>query len=183
MLQTLLQKSTPKTRRWGAIALGVAAIVAAPFALPSKARVERSIEVAAPAASVYALVNSASGFNQFNPFRADDPTLQTLVEGPQSGPGSVLRWSGQQGEGSQTIVAVEANRRVEMRLDLGPQGEPTQVFSLQPTANGTRVTWALEADFGANPVGRLIGLGMDGMLGPKYEAGLLSLKSIVENSN
>lgn len=168
-----------------AIALGALAALASilTIALPGEAKVARSIEITAPPEKVFALVNSPAGFDQFNPFRAEDPGLQTDYEGPAAGPGAMLRWTGKQGEGTQTIVAVQENVRVDMALDLGPMGKPSQSFLLEPTSRGTRVTWTTTAKFGANPVQRLFGLGMDGMLGPVYERGLSDLKTLAESNS
>jgi uncharacterized protein YndB with AHSA1/START domain len=157
---------------------GMAAFAA--FALPGRAQVERTVDIAAPPVRVFALVNSPAGFDRFNPFRADDPALAASVEGPAAGVGATYRWRGKQGAGAQTIVAVEENARVDMALDLGPMGKPSQSFILTPTPAGTRVTWRTEATFGPNPIARAFGLGMDGMLGPVYERGLSSLKSLAE---
>jgi len=40
----------------------------------------------------------------------------------------------------------------------------------------------LETDIGGNPVGRYVGLMMDGMIGPSYEQGLSDLKAILESA-
>jgi len=55
------------------------------------------------------------------------------------------------------------------------------IFSLVPDGNGTRVTWALDADMGANPFMHLMGKMMSGMAGKEFEKGLESLKSKVES--
>lgn len=163
-----------------AAAVGAGACALAAFALPPSARVERSIEIAAPPAAVFAIVNSPAGFDRINPFRAEDPGLKTSYEGPASGKGATLRWQGKQGEGAQTIIASEANARVDMALDLGDMGKPNQSFVLEPTAAGTRLTWRTEAQFGPNLIARAFGLFMDGMLGPVYERGLADLKTLAE---
>lgn len=165
-----------------AVAAGVlgATVALSAFALPGRAEVERSIEIAAAPADVFAFVNSPAGFDTFNPFRADDPGLVTTYEGPAAGVGATLRWHGKQGDGAQTILASQANTRVDMALDLGAMGKPSQSFVLEPTATGTRLTWRTEAKFGPNPIARVFGLGMDGMLGPVYERGLSDLKTLAE---
>jgi uncharacterized protein YndB with AHSA1/START domain len=160
-----------------ALALALAAI-----ALPDQAQVARSITIAAPPAQVFALVNSPARFDRFNPFRASDPALQTSYGGPAAGPGATLRWRGKEGEGVQTIIAAQENARVDMALDLGPMGQPSQSFVLEPTAAGTRVTWTTTARFGPDPIQRAFGLGMDGMLGPVYERGLRDLKVLAEQA-
>lgn len=160
------------------VALGVVAVFAF---VPDRAHVERSLVVSADPAAVYALVSSTSGFDRFNPFRAADPTLVVTPSGPDRGVGASFAWDGRSGKGTQTITALEEGRRVTMQLDLGSMGRPVQSFTLEPVAGGTRVTWALDATFGANPVARVFGLFMDRMLGPTYETGLAALAAVARD--
>jgi hypothetical protein len=44
----------------------------------------------------------------------------------------------------------------------------------------TKVSWTNEGDFGTNPALRYLGLFMDNIIGPDFEAGLASLKILVE---
>lgn len=164
----------------GGAALAVIAVV--PFLLPAKARVERSAVVAAAPEAVFPLINSSEGFNRFNPFRDRDPDLKVTYSGPKEGPGASFSWKGKEGSGTQTINSVEDGRRVAMQLDLGAMGRPVQAFTLEPAQGGTKVTWSLDADFGLNPVSRVFGLFMDGMLGPIYVQGLENLSKVVQKS-
>jgi hypothetical protein len=59
-------------------------------------------------------------------------------------------------------------------------GKPTQSFTLTPESGKTRVVWATESEFGANPIGRVFGLFMDGYLGPIYERGLKKLDRVAQ---
>jgi uncharacterized protein YndB with AHSA1/START domain len=158
----------------------IAVIAAVPFLLPAKARIERSAVVAATPQAIFPLISSSEGFNRFNPFRDRDPNLKITYSGPKEGPGASFAWTGKEGSGSQTISEVVDGRRVVMQLDLGSMGRPVQAFELEPVAGGTKVTWSLDADFGMNPVSRVFGLFMDGMLGPVYEKGLQNLSKTVE---
>jgi hypothetical protein len=158
----------------------IAVIAAVPFLLPAKARVERTAVVAATPQAIFPLISSSEGFNRFNPFRDRDPNLQIAYSGPGEGPGASFAWTGKEGSGSQTISEVVDGRRVVMQLDLGSMGRPVQAFTLEPAKDGTRVTWSLDADFGMNPVARVFGLFMDGMLGPLYVQGLENLSKVVQ---
>ena len=68
-----------------------------------------------------------------------------------------------------------------MQIDLGAKGKPTQTFSFHKVPAGTRVVWGLDADFGNNPIGRIIGLFMDKMMGETFERGLNNLSLAVAN--
>ena len=159
-----------------AIALAVVAIT--PFALPGRAHVARSAVIAASPQDVYAILSTASGFDRINPFRDTDPNLAVTFSGPDAGVGASFAWSGQSGSGTQTIVAADPASRLEMQLDLGAMGQPLQTFTLEPVADGTLVTWAIDAELGADPLKRVFGVFMDRMLGQTYEAGLKNLARV-----
>ncbi len=153
-------------------AVAVAAIVAIPLFLPNHATAERSAVIAAEPGELFPLIASNSGYQRFNPYKAKDPDLKIEMFGPASGIGSGFAFDGRDGKGTQTVVAHEENRSVTMQIDLGARGKPVTVFTLEPVGAGARVTWSTRSDFGLNPVGRVIGLFLDGMLGPDYEKGL-----------
>ncbi len=156
----------------------LASVAAVPFALPGRAHVERSTVVQAAPDAIYAILSSSAGFDRINPFRDQDPGLAVTFSGPDAGVGAAFSWEGKAGTGTQTIVSVEPDARVVMQLDLGAMGTPVQSFTLTPIEGGTRVTWALDAELGANPLRRVFGLFMDRMLGSTYETGLANLSRI-----
>ena len=84
------------------------------------------------------------------------------------------------GNGTQEIVASTENARVDTALDFGEQGLANATFLLEPSGEGTKVTWTLETDAGFNPMARYFGLLLDGFVGPDYEKGLANLKAVAE---
>jgi Polyketide cyclase / dehydrase and lipid transport len=167
------------------IATGIAAtlglIIAGTFLLPSSVTVERKKVIAANDAAVFALISSNEGFQTFNPYKDTDPNLAITLSGPANGIGSGFAFKGADGEGTQTITALEPNRSVTMQIDLGAMGKPIQSFALAPVEGGTEVTWRVTSDFGYNPIGRVFGMFMDGMLGPIYERGLGNLDKVAKS--
>ena len=162
---------------FGAGALALIAI--APLALPSSKTVERAAVIDATPDAIVPLLASNEGFQTFNPYRDTDPNLRITLSGPSSGIGSAFAFAGKEGKGSQTITALEPDRSVTMQIDLGAMGQPVQTFTLEPVGEATRVVWSVESRFGFNPVGRMFGLFLDGMLGPVYERGLDNLSTVV----
>ena len=156
----------------------VAVLVIVPFLLPASQTVERSAVVAAPADKLYALIASNEGFQTFNPYKLQDANLKVELYGPQSGVGSGFAFESKDGKGTSTIVAVEENKRVQMALDLGPMGKPITTFTLTPSDAQTRVTWSTTSHFGNNPIGRVVGLFLDKILGGTYEMGLQQLAKV-----
>ncbi|MEO0637338.1 MAG: SRPBCC family protein [Pseudomonadota bacterium] len=159
----------------------ITALIAAPYVLPSSKTVERTATIAAPAEEVYPLLASSKGFQTFNPYKAKDPNLNIVFSGPQEGVGASFAFDGKDGKGTQTIIAMEENRSVTMEIDLGPMGKPVTTFTLEPKGDATAVTWSTKSDFGMNPIGRVFGLFLDGMLGSDYEQGLALLDQAARN--
>ena len=163
------------------LSVGVLAIIAicASYALPASKTVSRRAVIKANAAQIYQLIVSTEGFQRFNPYCDTDPSLKISAFGPDSGVGAGFRFDGKEGKGTQTVIAVEPNREVQMQIDLGPMGKPVQTFSLKQQLDSTEVVWSTRSDFGMNPVGRVFGLFLDKMLGSTYERGLKNLAQTV----
>lgn len=164
----------------GAALVAAAAIL--PLFLPSSVQVVRSSVIKADPGELYQLIASNEGYQTFNPYKSADPNLKIRLEGPASGVGSGFHFDGKDGKGSQFVSAVEENRSVTMAIDLGPMGKPVQKFDLEPVANGTKVIWTMDMSFGMNPIGRVMGLFMDGMVGSTFEKGLENLATVTTKS-
>lgn len=156
-----------------------AVLLATPYMLPGSVTVEREAVIQAEPRAIYQLLESNRGFQAFNPWKDDDPNLRITLTGPHAGVGSAFAFKGESGEGVQTIIEAEPERSVVTEIDLGPMGKPVQSFTLEPTDEGVRVIWSTEATFGLNPIGRVMGVFMDGRLGPIYERGLKNLAAAV----
>jgi len=163
------------------IAAALLIVLAVGVFLPSTAHVERQIEIGAPAATVFALVNDFDRINEWSPWLETDPNALYRVSGPARGVGATLTWDGQiVGNGSQVITESVPYSRVVSELDLGGQGLAVATIELVGTDRGTRVTWMFDNDFGANVFARYFGLLLDGAVGADYEAGLANLKAMAE---
>ncbi len=159
----------------------IAALAAAPLALPGAVHVKRSAVIDAAPETLFRLIASNEGYQRFNPYVEADPDLRIALHGPAFGVGSGFDFEGKDGKGTQVVAAMEENRSVTMDIDLGAMGRPTQTFLLEPEGGGTRVTWGMDMAFGMNPVGRVIGLFMDRMVGGTYEAGLAKLAVVAQS--
>ncbi|MEM6324226.1 MAG: SRPBCC family protein [Pseudomonadota bacterium] len=159
----------------GYAALGIAALSAATFALPRHISVERSAVLNASAEDVLALAASNEGYQAFNPYRSMDPKLKIEMFGPENGIGSGFRFNGKDGKGTQTVANITGDT-VTYAIDMGFLGKPTQAIRAVPVAEGTEVTWRVDSDMGFNPIFRVFGLFMDGMMGRTFELGLENLR-------
>ncbi len=177
----------------GTIALSfAAALVVALVALllyaasrPDTMKIERSVEIHAPAASIHPLINDMQRFNTWNPYNRKDPTMKGSYRGPRAGPGAAYDFDGDKnvGKGSITILEPSAPNRVTMSLVMtAPMAcNNTIDFTLSPQGPAsTDVTWAMR---GPCPfLGKLMGVifNMDKMVGRDFENGLASLKTLAE---
>lgn len=164
--------------------LGLVIVLAAVgMLLPREVTVARSVEVNVPADKVFAHVNGLKAMAEWSPWLERDPNVKLTYSGPETGEGAALSWTSehpQVGNGSQKIVEVIENEKVMTALDFGDMGTANAAVLLQAGGEKTVVTWTLESDMGAGPVGRWMGLMMDKWVGADYEVGLFRLKTLVE---
>jgi effector-binding domain-containing protein len=151
--------------------------------LPRHVEVKRSVTINRPASLVYATVNSFVLFPKWSPWQDLDPNMSQTTEGPRDGVGAKLVWKGNDkvGSGTQLITGSKQDQSVASDLDFGDTGTAKSLMTLTPDGNTTRVTWTVNLDMGANPIGHYIGLTMDGMLGKDFASGLSKLKTLVES--
>lgn len=154
-----------------------AALAVATQALPRHVSIERSAMIEAAPEAVIELAASNNGYQTFNPYKDLDPNLQVEMFGTASGVGSGFSFESKDGAGQQTVASVTADE-VIFDLDLGPLGRPTQTISASAVDGATEVTWSMDMDLGMNPVVRVIGLFMDGMIGPNFELGLANIADV-----
>lgn len=169
------------------ILIGLVAVVALlaviGMFLPRMVQVERDVVISAPPDAVFVHVNSLQAFAEWSPWSGIDPDMVVNYSGPEVGVGNVMEWTSNHadvGNGRQEILEVVDNELVRTALDFGEMGTAEAWWRLEPEGDGTRVVWGLNADMGAGPVGRWVGLMMDSMVGSDYETGLAQLQSAVE---
>jgi Polyketide cyclase / dehydrase and lipid transport len=159
---------------------GVVAVLAAgTMLLPRNVVVQRSGSVAAAPSAILALAASNEGYQKFNPYLKADPAMKLEMFGPASGVGSGFKFDSKDGKGSAVVTKVTADS-VDYALDLGSNGKPNQTISVVPDGTGSKVTWTMNADMGNNPIGRVIGLFLDGMIGPNFDSGLKLMNETVK---
>ncbi|MBP6334037.1 MAG: SRPBCC family protein [Bacteroidia bacterium] len=152
--------------------------------LPSRVYVERSVNINKPQEMVFNYVNTINNWNKWSPWFELDTTASYTQEGPSSGQGAKLIWISENkdvGKGSMTFVEVEAPNKIKQALNFMEEGVATGTYSLETAESGTKFTWSLEFDTGFNPLLRIMGKFMDGMVGKDFEKGLNKLKSILES--
>lgn len=164
------------------LVLVICGLVAAGFALPSAFKVERVVQIEAPAAEVFALIASPREWKRWSAWNARDPAMQIEYIGPESGLGAGWSWqSATEGNGSMEFTAAVPGERLDYVLRFADVGmESKGVLRIEPSGSGVRLSWSNEGDMGGNPINRWFGLFMDDLVGPDFEAGLANLKQLAE---
>lgn len=157
----------------------VAALLMYAAMKPDRFRVTRSALIPAPPARVFGLINDLSRWQGWSPWEGRDPALKRTYSGPQEGVGAAYAWAGNNkvGEGRMEIIEAVADETIVLKLDfLKPfEAHNTAAFTLQPEADGTRVTWTME---GPQPfMGKVMDavMNMDRMVGKDFAQGLSNL--------
>ncbi len=171
--------STPAILGIGAV-LSLVAFAGAVLLLPKQATIERSIEIAAPSAVVYAQVADLEASQAWSPWAAADPTLEVTFGATKKGPGASYSWTGDDsGSGTLTIREATAPTSVVTDMDFGEQGGGTATWTFAETDGGTTATWTLQTE-GTGPFAGLFAAFADRMIGPSFEDGLNRLKTQAE---
>lgn len=152
------------------------------YLLPGEARVERSIEIAAPPEIVFAIVGDLRRVPEWSPWVKADPKVSFTFEGPERGVGQSMRWASNNpmvGSGGEKVTELAPNERIVTEIDYGEFGTATSAISIAPAGGGTRVTRSFTSAL-PGVIDRWAGLMIDRTLGAEYERGLENLKALAE---
>jgi uncharacterized protein YndB with AHSA1/START domain len=165
-----------------AILAGIVLVFAA--TRPGTFRVQRSIEIAAPPASVFALINDFHNWSRWAPQDKEDLSMQRTYSGAASGKGAISDWHsrGSAGIGRMSITESLPTTRVSVKTDFVKPFEAHNMndFVLEPAGNATKVIWSMH---GTNLyLMKVMGIfvNMDRVMGKHFEAGLHNLKTLAE---
>ena len=167
------------------LAIAIGLVIAVVASRPDTFNVERSATIDAPADVVYGLVVDFHGWAGWSPWDALDPSMKKTYEG--SGKGATYFWSGNDkvGEGRMTIVDTKPNEQIDIKLEFMKPWEATNQtrFAFQAAGDKTTVTWSMSG--AANFMSKAMSLvkSMDEMVGPDFEKGLGTLKTLAAAEN
>lgn len=168
------------------VAILIVGLLVAAATKPGTFRLQRSIAIDAPPESIFPLINDLHAHEAWNPFDQPDPTTTKIHSGSPLGAGAVYEWNGKgpSGSGRISILQADPSSRIAMQLDmLAPLKASNEViFTLAPMDGSTHLTWFMQGPvpYPAKVMHTLFN--MDRMVGKQFEAGLATLKRIVENN-
>ena len=166
-----------------AVAVLIVGILAFALTKPDEFRVSRTAVMNASAAAVFEQINDVRKTQVWSPWVKMEPDATYTFEGPNSGKGAVVKWSGKKvGQGVSTIIESDPNRLVRNRLDFIKPFAATNTaeFQLKEENGKTTVTWSM---YGPNTfIGKVMSIFMncEKMIGSQFDQGLADLKTIVE---
>lgn len=168
------------------ILIAIAALLAIFFGvgmmLPGSYHVERSVEIEAPVASVHALVGDLRAWEEWTPWKEEDPTIETTFGATTAGVGAHQHWTGESGSGELTFTRCDPAAGVAYDLAF-EQGKYRSIGEIryEPAGDVTRVVWVMDGK-NEGVLARWFGVMMDRMVGPMFEQGLGKLKAVVEKA-
>jgi carbon monoxide dehydrogenase subunit G len=145
---------------------------------PATFRIERSAEIDAPAAKVFALINDFHEWERWSPWEKLDPAMKRTFSGPAAGPGSVYAWNGNSkaGEGQMTLLSSTPGEQVTIELKFLRPFAATNLAKFQLSRKGakTHVIWSIDGK-NDNLMSKAFSPFMDKMVGKDFEKGLANL--------
>jgi len=160
----------------------VSLLISIGFLLPSRAYVERKLEINAFPEIVFKQLNTLKNWENWSPWLKDDTSLKFLYSGPESGPGASFSWLANNSSNEKYTVKIISSApfdSLHVVLDFGLSGKTSGKFILNRVNNITVVSWSLESSIGMNPVSRWVALFTDKLVGPDLERGLLNIEELL----
>ncbi|MGD9724941.1 MAG: SRPBCC family protein [Nitrospiraceae bacterium] len=148
--------------------------------------VQRSASINAPPEKIFPLLNDFHSWSVWSPYEKLDPEMKRTYSGSPNGKGARYEWesSGKAGVGRMEISNTAPPSQVSLTLDLVKPFETHNVvdFTLQPMGGSTNVTWAMRGRSPYLAKVMHVFFDMDSIVGKDFEAGLVNLKGIAEQS-
>lgn len=155
------------------------------FLLSNSLEVTRSVSIARPRASVFAMINDLRIAKEWSPYYARDPDADFTIS-DEPGPGQSMRWVSnvrEVGRGRMSIVDSLENREVEAILEMGDRATLNSRIELRPTQGGTSTAWTVTAECSQGWINvpcRYMNLIMRGKIEHDLDSGLARLKTLTE---
>lgn len=170
------------------VAIGLAVLIAIFLIVaamrPNTFRIERSIDIEAPADKIFPLINDYKNWRSWSPYEKVDPAMQRTFSGAPNGKGSVYEWTGNKniGHGRMEILEAAPPSKIVIKLDFFSPFEAHNIaeFIMRSQGNATHVTWAMHGPSPYMAKVMQMFFSMDRMVGGQFQQGLTSMKAVAE---
>lgn len=150
---------------------------------PAETKVERSIEIDAPAELVKAKIPDLKFFHDhWSPWTEKDPKMKVTYTGETGEEGSSMAWVSnvkEVGKGSMTYNYTHGDT-VMQTLHFDDYGDSKVYHVVKANGNKSKVTWIMQSKNPFMARAMMLFMNMDKMIGPDFEKGLKSLKLAIE---
>jgi hypothetical protein len=153
------------------------------FLLPSKVRMERSLNIKATKEEVFGMVNNLRNWEKWCSWMVLDTNMELKYFGNEKGEGAGFEWKSDNrevGSGNLTITASKPCDSIYIEIEFLHKGKANSYFIFKDSASGTKVIFIFELNLGNNPIARYMGLFMAKKIGRDLENSLVNLKKVIE---
>lgn len=154
---------------------------------PKRISVTSSHFIRASKQQIYDQLRFMKNFPNWSPFKAQDPEQKFAVSGQDGQIGATFSWEGvkEKSKGSQKVVALKENERVEIQCNITEpfQSKPSFTYTLVEKNGGVEIVQTFEAEMPVptNVFGMLLGL--KSKIAATNQQGLDLLKKVSEQAN
>ncbi len=155
-------------------------LLAFPFFLRRRPRVERRITILAPPTAIFPFLNDLRNWPLWTAWSQRDEMHFSYGE-TVSGVGAEQHWQGGRMDGVMRIVKSEPEERIDYEVSIdGGAHQLVGRIELQPDGACTRLVWKCAWERAKNPYRRYFDLLMRWMIRRDFAQGLMNLKALVE---
>ncbi len=148
------------------------------FVMPKDVKIEKSIEIDAPANMVHNVLNNLKTHEVWNPWKKSDPTMEYVYGDVTKGKGASYQWTSEKmGSGTYTVTESNKEEGIKSRVDF-EKGGGDQALSVAADGKKSKVTWGFETKMSwpSNLFAPFMKMG----LGKNFKSGLRSLRDFVD---
>lgn len=149
---------------------------------PGAYEVNRTKVLKAPIDVVYGNVSDYKNWEEWGPWKEEDPSMTFAYDGQTKGVGATYSWSGAQGDGKMEMVEAVQNESITNEMTFDGMGTSKGLWKFKPVDEGTEVTWGMKTDespFIMKAMSAMSG-GWDNLMGPMFEKGLENLDRVTQ---
>jgi hypothetical protein len=170
----------------GVLTLIVMVIIIIGLFLPSELTVSRTTTINAPYSSIHAQVNNFRNWSNWTAWAKQDTNITNTYEGPETGAGSIYKWSGNEALGKGMITMTQSDTGKGVWYDMSMEdGQFLSKGSITYDSMGdsTMVTWSYQADTGGNIIFKFVMVFFKPYIEHDFDEGLQGLKILVESDS
>lgn len=157
------------------------------LALSNEYALERSVVIQAPPEQVHVLVGDLARWEEWSPWKDEDPTIVTTLGAQTTGVGASQTWTDKSGGGwlKFTRCDPESGVTYDMAFVMG-EGEDAEempsvgALDYERVEGGTKVTWSMRGAVDMPVFGSFIAKTLPAQVGPMFDSGLAKLERAVE---